>query len=140
MAKKQNRRDMAKKQYSAAEKVAFKRGMAAQYNKEHPKFSYAVADKITSYAEDGSIFTKPYYGKPAFFKTKKEAEKAVEERNKSNHFQNQRVLNAVKKKKVNIYDSSDNTTTVAELKHITPTRDVGFNTFMGLTTVKKNKK
>ncbi len=132
MVKNNSKKTSAKKQYSAAEKRSFKRGMAVQYNKEHPKFNYAVAEKHTSYNEDGSVFGTPYHGKVMLFKTKKEAENVVASINKNNKFRNDRVLAAVKKKKVNVHDSYDSCTSVAELKHIAPTRDVGYLSFKDL--------
>lgn len=131
---------MAKKIYSPAEKAAFKHGMAAQYNKEHPKYRYAVADKHTTYNEDGSVYGTPYHGRVTFFKTKKEAQQAVSERNRTNRIANKRVLEAVKKKKVNIYDSYDCSTSIAEMKHIVPTRDTGYQNFKDLKAAKNNKK
>ena len=106
-------------------------GLKAQYNKEHPKFNYAVAEKHTSYNEDGSVMTN-YYGKVSFFKTKKEAERFVADVNKSNSVFNKRVLEAVKKKKVNVFDSYECSTSFAELKHIEPTRDMGSQSFSKL--------
>lgn len=120
---------MAKKKYSAAEKVAFKHGMAAQYNKEHPKYHYAVANRYTKFNEDGSVFGKPYHGAVTFFKTKAEAEKAVAERNKIHERENAHVLAAVKKKKVNVYNSADSSISWSEYKHIEPTRDIGYQNF-----------
>lgn len=123
---------MAKRKYSAAEKAAFKRGMAAQYNKEHPKFRYVVADKHTTYNADGSVFGTPYYGKVTFFKTKAEAERNVLERNAAKRLSNSRVLKAVKARKVNVYDSADCCTSFAEYKRIKPTRDNGFHLYTDL--------
>ena len=123
---------MAKRKYSAAEKAAFKHGMAAQYNKEHPKFRYAVADKHTDYNADGSVFGTPYYGKVTFFKTKAEAERSVSARNAANRLANARVLKAVKARKVNVYDSADSSTSFAEYKRIKPTRDIGFHSYKDL--------
>lgn len=131
---------MAKKKFSEAEKQAFKAGMAAQFNKEHPKFRYAVADKHTTYNEDGSVFGTPFYGKVNFFKTKKEAERAVSESNKHNRLVNKHVLEAVKKKKVNVYDSYDSSTSWAEMKHIEPTRDMGYQSFSDLKTAKPKQR
>lgn len=133
---------MAFKKYSDTEKLAFKQGMAAQYNKEHPKFRYAVADKHTSYNEDGSVLGTPYHGKITFFKTKKEAKQAVSDRNKVNRLANKHVLEAVQRKKVNVFDSYDCSTTWAELKHIEPTRDLGYQSFSDLKPAKSksNKK
>lgn len=130
---------MAKKKFSDAEKRSFKAGMAVQYNKEHPKFRYAVADKHTTYNEDGSVFGTPYHGKVTFFKTKKEAEQAVADRNKNNQLANKHVLEAVKKKKVNVYDSYDCSTSWAEMKHIEPTRDLGYQSFLDLKPAKRKQ-
>ena len=66
-----------KSKYTAAEKKAFRAGMAKQYNNEHPKFGFAAASKHTTYNEDGSIFGSPYHGKVMFFKTEKEAKDYV---------------------------------------------------------------
>lgn len=114
---------MAKRKYTAAEKAAFKRGMAVQYNKEHPKFGYAVANKITNYNADGSVYGKPYYSSLRFFKTEAEAKEAVASSNKLNKLVNDRVLKAVKAKKVNVYNSDDSRTEWTVYKKIKPTRD-----------------
>lgn len=114
-----------KSKYTAAEKKAFRAGMAKQYNNEHPKFRFAAASKHTTYNEDGSIFGSPYHGKVMFFKTEKEAKDYVTNVNQRNKSENDRVLKNVKAKKVNIYDSRDCSTSVAEYKKIKPMRDKG---------------
>ena len=114
-----------KSKYTAAEKKAFRAGMARQYNNEHPKFGFAAASKHTTYNEDGSIFGSPYHGKVMFFKTEKEAKDYVTNVNQRNKSENDRVLKNVKAKKVNIYDSRDCSTSVAEYKKIKPMRDKG---------------
>lgn len=110
-----------KSAYSLAEKKAFKAGMAKQYNIEHPMFKFAVAEKHTTYNEDGSVYGKPYHGKVFFFKTEKEAKNYTTSVNQKNKLCNERVLKAVKDGKV----GNDCTTSVAEYKRIKPMRDKG---------------
>ena len=111
--------------YSAAERKAFRAGMAKQYDNEHPKFGFAAALKHTVYNEDGSVFGSPSHGKVNFFKTEKEAKDYVTSVNKRNKFANERVLKNVRAKKVNVYDSKDCSTSVAEYKRLKPMRDKG---------------
>ncbi len=119
------KRKSNKPKYTAAEKKAFRAGMAKQYNNEHPKFGFAAAEKHTIYNEDGSMYGKPYHGKVFFFKTEKEAKDYVKNVNQENKFANERVLKSVKAKKVNIRNGDDCSTSVAEYKKIKPMRDKG---------------
>lgn len=107
--------------YSAAEKKAFRAGMAKQYNTEHPKFSFAAATKETIYWEDGSKYLQPRYGLVSFFKTEAEAKEYVKRTNAENKIRNERVKKAVKAKKVD-FAGGDCVVDVAEYKRIVPTR------------------
>ncbi len=115
-----------KKLFSKEEKKAFKAGMAYQYNKEHPKFGYAASVKRTYFNEDGSVMTKPSYGKVCLFKTEKEARNYVKKHNELKKRNNDFVLKAVKNKKVNVYDSRESSIEYATFKKIKPTRDIGY--------------
>lgn len=114
---------MAKKNYSKAERLSFKKGMQAQYNKEHPLLKYVGYTFHQTYNEDGTKFGNGYSGKKFGFKTKKEAmayAKSVNDVNKSN---NARVLSAAKSKKVNTYRSEDCTTQVGKWEKVKPYRE-----------------
>ena len=119
------KRKSNKPKYTAAEKKAFRAGMAKQYNTEHPKFYFAAAEKHTTYNEDGSVYGSPFYGKVFLFKAEKEAKDYVKNVNKENKLANERVLKNVKAKKVNIYNGESCSTSVAEYKKIKPMRDKG---------------
>ena len=112
---------MAKKRLSAAERKAFKSGMAAQYNKEHPQYHYAVATKFTKYHSDGSK-SYDYYGKPKLFVTKSSAQKFLSAENSHMKNQNARVLKSVKAKNVDV-NSGRNLVCVSKMKKIKPTRN-----------------
>ena len=120
------KRNIFKKLFSKEEKKAFRSGMAYQYNKEHPKFRYAVAEKTTYFNADGTVAGKPSYGKVYLYKTQKEAVDSVKKKNSDNRYRNLSVLNSVKNKKVNVYDSYSSSITYASYKKIKPTRDIGY--------------
>ena len=108
-----------------AEKKAFRAGMAKQYNKEHPKFSYAAAIKNTWYGEDGSVMGQPCYNSVSFFKSEKDAKAFVAKNNKKNKKRNDNIMKDVKAKKVNTYGGDEQCiTAVAEYKKIKSRRDI----------------
>ena len=114
---------MAKKNYSKAERLSFKRGMQAQYNKEHPLLKYVGYVFYQSYNEDGTKFGNGYKGKKFGFKTKKEAMEYVKSSNDVFKHENARVLAAVKAKKVNTHNSADSVTQVAKWEKVKPFRE-----------------
>lgn len=114
---------MAKKEYSKEEKLSFKKGMQAQYSKEHPLMRYVYYVENTYYNADGSIQGKTTgrkYGCP----TKRNAQALVDDFNNDditkNH--NSRVLKSVKEKKVDIFDSDKCCTQKAFMKKVKPFR------------------
>lgn len=91
-----------------AEREAYAKGRRDQYNKEHPKLRYAIETTTYRYNEDGSLANKPY-GRVlpgSKFKTKKEAQAALERAVKNEKHTKQVVQDAARKGKVNIYDSA----------------------------------
>lgn len=92
-----------------AEREAYARGRKDQYNKEHPKLRWGVQSIHYSFNEDGTPYGTPYttMNETAKFKTKKQALSVLNDAEKSMLRHKNRVLDAVKKKKVNIYDSED---------------------------------
>ena len=114
---------MAKKNYSKAERLSFKKGMQAQYNKEHPLLRYVGYIFYQSYNEDGSKSGNGYSGKKWGFKTKKEAMEFAKSSNDVLKHSNARVLASVKAKKVNTYRSEDSTTQVAKWEKVKPFRE-----------------
>lgn len=91
------------------EKAAYRKGMQAQFNKEHPVIRYEVVPKYTSYDEKGNI-SGSYTGLPILFGKKKEAMETVDRCNERERFSNERVMNSVKRKSVNVHNSAESTT------------------------------
>ena len=114
---------MARKIYSKAEKRSFRKGMQAQYSKEHPLMKYVAYGVNTNYNEDGSMFGTPYSGKKYGFKTLKEAKAVADRNNKDNEYRNSRVMAAVKAKKVNVYNSYDSSTESWRYEKVKPFRE-----------------
>ncbi len=125
MANKKKKKGFLGKIFSREEKKAFKSGMAYQYNKEHPKYGYAVSVKRTYFNEDGTPMTKPSWGRVNLYKTCEEAKNAVKNFNKERKYMNDYVLKCVKAKKVNIHDSEKSSIEYASCKKIKPTREIG---------------
>ncbi len=96
-----------------AEREAYAKGRRDQYNKEHPKLRWGVESIHYNFNEDGTLYGKPYttMTSTAKFKTKKEALSVCNDAKKAGKLRKKRVLDAVKKKKVNVYDSSDSSYT-----------------------------
>ncbi len=133
---------MAKqKTYSAAEKRAFKAGMARQYNNDHPLYSYAGTVEYTRYDERGRKDGDPHYGSTVLFRSEEEAKKYVAEHNRRASLGNELVMQAVKAKKVDVYDSAHCTTERAMYKRIQPTRKAPgpMTTYRTLATPTKKK-
>ena len=91
-----------------AERRAYAKGRRDQYNKEHPKLRYAIETTTYRFNENGTLANRPYGrvlpgGK---FKTKKEAESALFRARKNESHTKRIVKEAVRKGKVNIYDSA----------------------------------
>lgn len=103
--------------YSIEERRAFKRGMAAQYNKEHPKVNYETFTVHTHYNADGSIFDRDMTSGGAY-KTKAAADADARRANKLNKIRNERVWEAVKAKKVNVYGRYTSHTEVVGVKKV----------------------
>lgn len=114
---------MAKKEYSKEEKLSFKKGMQAQYSKEHPLMRYVFYVEDTFYKADGSLDLK-MKGREYGCKTKKEAQARVDNFNNDvgtkNH--NSRVLKAVKEKKVDVHSSDGHYTRKGFMKKVKPFR------------------
>lgn len=114
---------MVKKEYSKEEKLSFKKGMQAQYSKEHPLMRYVFYVEDTFYNADGSIQSK-FSGRDYGCKTKKEAQARVDNFNNDvgtkNH--NSRVLKAVKEMKVDVFNSDNCHTRKAFMKKVKPFR------------------
>ena len=96
-----------------AEREAYARGRKDQYNKEHPKLRWGVQSIHYSFNEDGTLYGTPYttMNESAKFKTKKQALSVLNDAEKSMLRRKNRVLDAVKKKKVDIYQSVDSSYT-----------------------------
>lgn len=92
------------KKYSKAERLSFKKGMQAQYSKEHPLMKYVVYTYNTTYNGNGSK-REEFTGRMFGFRTKKQAVAAAKNVNDRNALRNARVMKAVKSKKVNADDS-----------------------------------
>lgn len=108
-----------------AEKKAFRAGMAKQYNKEHPKYSYALITKYTVYNADGSIAEKPYYPRVSFYPTKKDAKARADYLNERCKSKNDFVMKGVRAKNLDIKKAC--LTEVTEYKRMKkPTRNVDF--------------
>lgn len=113
---------MAKRTYTSAEKQAFRAGMRSQYNKDHPVFNYAGTVEYTTYDERGRKDGSPRYGRIVYFKTEDEAKQFAAKHKSQTALSNEIVMEAVKAKKVDVYNSSHCTTERAVYKRISPTR------------------
>lgn len=108
-----------------AEKKAFRAGMAKQYNKEHPKYYYALSTKRTVYNADGSMTVKPYYSNVFYYHTKKDAKAHADSSNAYAKSKNDFVMKGVRAKNLDI--SKACLTEVTEYKRMKkPTRNVNF--------------
>ena len=96
-----------------AEREAYAKGRRDQYNKEHPKLRYGVESVHYSFNEDGTLYGTPYttINETAKFSSKKQALSVLESSRKSMALRKKRVLDAVKKKKVDVYRSDNSTYT-----------------------------
>ena len=94
-----------------AERRAYAIGRKHQYDKEHPLMHYAVEAIHYSFDEKGKPYGRPYTMVSSSHKSATEAQKACRRANEMQRFRKQRVLEAVKKKKVNIHNSVDCTYT-----------------------------
>lgn len=92
-----------------AERKAYAIGRRHQYNKEHPKFKWGIETTTYNFNEDGSYYNKPWVTvhDRNKYKSKKQAEAALKRAIEDEKFDKERVLKAVKNKKVNIFDSAD---------------------------------
>ena len=92
---------------SKKERSAYAKGRRDQYNKEHPKLRYGIETTTFTFNADGTLFTKPYGSVlPGHkFKTKKEANAALARAKKNESVRKKAVKDAVRKGKVNVYDS-----------------------------------
>ena len=93
------------------ERRAYAIGRRHQYNKEHPLMNYAVEGVHHSFNEDGTRFGTPYGVLGSRHKTASSAEKACREANERERYRKERVLKAVRDKKVNVHNSYDCTYT-----------------------------
>ena len=93
-----------------AERKAYAIGRRHQYDKEHPKLKWGVETTTYNFNEDGSHQNKPWVRVHDFdkYKSKKQAEAALKRAIENEKFDKARVMNDVKNKKVNIFDSADN--------------------------------
>ncbi len=105
------------------EKIAFRKGMQAQFNKEHPLIRYEVFSRDTSYDAKGNINSSYDTGYSMSFRNKKEAMKRLKEANEAERVRNERVMDSVKRKSVDVYDSSKSITTKWFLKKVKPYRE-----------------
>ena len=91
-----------------AEREAYAKGRKDQYNKEHPKLRWGVETTTFRFNSDGSLDGKSTrvfaHNK---YQTKQEARDALTRAVKSEKYQERRVLDAVRKRKVNVRDSDD---------------------------------
>lgn len=114
---------MAKRNYSKAERLSFKKGMQAQYSKEHPLLKYVGYTFYQTYNEDGTKAGNGYKGKKFGFKTKKEALAYAKSINDLYKHSNSSIMAAAKAKKVNVYDSNECTTQVGKWEKVKPYRE-----------------
>ena len=101
---------------SKAEQRAYAKGRRDQYNKEHPLTNWVVKALHHSFNEDGTPYGKPYSVDGSRHKSLSKAKEAVRAANEREKFRKERVLEAVRKKKVNVYNSYDSTYTEFVLK------------------------
>lgn len=99
-----------------SEQRAYAKGRRDQYNKEHPMTNWVVKAIHHSFNEDGTPYGKPYAVDGSRHKTLAAAKKAVKSANERERFRKERVLEAVRNKKVNIYSSHDSTYTEFRLE------------------------
>lgn len=97
------------------EKRAYAIGRRHQYNKEHPLTNYVVRAKHYTFEKDGSMRGTPYTTDGSRHRFAKEAQKECREANERARIHKERVLAAVKKKKVNTYNSQDCSYTTYEV-------------------------
>ncbi len=95
---------MAKRNFTPSEKRSFRKGMQAQFSKEHPLLKYEAVEHKTVYNSDGSVSFSSLRG--VGFSTKKAAAAYAASSEAKEKFFNERVLKAVKSKRVNEYDSA----------------------------------
>jgi len=97
-----------KKFKTAAEKQAFKAGIAFQFNKEHPLMKWEIVGTHKSFNHDGSLSSK-FHTRDGYknYKEAKSVLNRINEPNSQVSLQKKRVLKAIKAKNVNEYDSSD---------------------------------
>lgn len=106
-----------------AEKKAFRAGMAKQYNKEHPKFYYALSTKKTVYNADGSLAGKPFYSNVSYYRRKKDAKAQADYSNACAKSDNDFVMKGVRAKNLDVNTSCF--TEVTEYKRMKkPTHNV----------------
>ena len=113
MAKNKSKKQ-GQKNYSAAEKKSFKRGVQTQFNREHPKVPYDLVTTSTVYNADGTVHSK-YDHRVVGCANKASAEHLIKNYTSQEKLLNARVLNSVKAKKVNEFRSSDCTTNVTRI-------------------------
>ena len=91
-----------------AEREAYAKGRKDQYNKEHPKLRWGIETTTFRFNSDGSLDGKSArvlsHNK---YKTKQEARAALTRAVKSEMYQERRVLDAARKKRVNVHNSDD---------------------------------
>ena len=93
---------------SKAEQKAYAQGRRDQYNKEHPKLKWGLESTRFYFNKDGTIFSKSTSVLPSDKYTSRSAAlEGLNKRNKEMKLQKQRVLEAVKRKNVNEFNSYD---------------------------------
>ena len=90
-----------------AERRAYAVGRRHQYNKEHPLTRFAVEAVHYSFNKDGTRNGTPYSVLGSRHKTASEAKQACKEANEKAKYRKERVLEAVRNKKVNVFSSQD---------------------------------
>lgn len=108
---------------SKAERQAYKDGRRDQYNKEHPVLRWGVQSTHYRFNSDGSLDGKyNLISDNSKYTSKKGAVDTLKSCRNAEKFQKKRVLEAVKQKNVNVYNSADCTYTDYSLVKIKPER------------------
>ncbi len=100
---------MARKQYTKAEKRSFKKGMQAQYSKEHPLMKYKVSADVIYMNNKNKVDyqMKDVKMGSSYHKTKKSALAALKKAKEGERFQKAQVLRKAKAGTLDMHNSQD---------------------------------